>query len=167
MTFQPALSYTTDLNSDWPSLVVADLDGNGRLDLVLGHSNWIYLDILLGNGDGTFGAPIRISTGLRSGPAALAVRDFNHDDHLDIVVTNRYANNIGIFLGKGNGTFNNQTKFSTGSDNSPFIILADDLNRDGHLDVAVITKGQLPLLNLRTDNLIGTHPLITESLRSD
>ena len=147
--------------------MVADLNGNGRLDLVLGHSNSMYVDILLGNGDGTFEAPIRISTGFPSGPAALAVKDFNRDDHLDIAVTNRYAQNIGIFLGKGNGTFNDQIQFSTGSDNSPFIILADDLNRDGHLDVAVITKGQLPLLNLRTDNLIGTHPLITESLRSD
>ena len=140
-------------------MVVTDLDGNDRLDLVLAHPTWIYIHILLGNGNGTFGAPVNISTGPSSGPASAAIRDFNRDGYSDIVVANYGTKNIGILLGKGNGTFKTQTKLLTGSDNSPFVIVADDFNRDGHFDLAAITGGQLPLLYLVTVNSIVTHQL--------
>ena len=89
---------------------------------------------------------MRIPTGSFSGPTTVAVRDFNHDDHLDIAVSNCQANNIGILLGKGNGTFNNQKTFATGYQRDPFVILASDFNQDGHLDLAAIMRGQLPCI---------------------
>ena len=44
LTFQSAVSHTTGVRSSPPSVVVADLDGNGQLDLVLAHFNWMYVD---------------------------------------------------------------------------------------------------------------------------
>ena len=45
------------------------------------------------------------STGNQSGPWGISVGDFNNDHRSDIVVANSNTNNIGVFLGYGNGTF--------------------------------------------------------------
>ena len=52
------------------------------------------------------------STGYFSFPSKLAVSDFNNDTHLDIAVANYGSDNIGIFLGYGNGIFANMDNVS-------------------------------------------------------
>lgn len=42
-------------------------------------------------------------------PVSAAVGDFDSDTQLDIVVANFGTNNIGVFLGYGDGSFKNQT----------------------------------------------------------
>ena len=79
-----------------------DVNHDGKLDLVVsGFTNTV--DILLGNGDGTFS---NTSAGGSSyggvGPSVVAVADFDGDGTLDIAVASH--NGIGILRGLGNLT---------------------------------------------------------------
>ena len=59
-------------------MVLADLNGDGKLDVASGAGNVL----LLGNGDGTFQPPLTLGAG---GPG-IAVGDFNHDGKPDLAV---------------------------------------------------------------------------------
>ena len=59
-----------------------------------GSSNGV--SILLGNGDGTFAAPVDYAVG--SNPQSVAVGDFNADGKADIVTANNGSNSISILL---------------------------------------------------------------------
>ncbi len=48
-------------------------------------------------------------------PISVAVADFNGDGNLDIAVANRSSNDISVLLGKGNGTFGTEVKYSAGT----------------------------------------------------
>jgi hypothetical protein len=60
------------------------------------------VSVLLGNGDGSFGAPLSFPTG--GAPAALAVADLNGDGNLDIV-TEDASGKVSVLLGNGDGSF--------------------------------------------------------------
>jgi hypothetical protein len=64
----------------------ADIDGNGHLDVVTTATDLV--GVLLGNGDGTFKAPLYFEAGVDV--SMLNVGDVDRDGHLDIVVNNRY-----------------------------------------------------------------------------
>ena len=66
------------------SVAIADLNGDGRPDLVVVEGDNMF-SVLLGNGDGTFQAPVSYSTG---GPWAtsVAIGDLNGDGKLDVVL---------------------------------------------------------------------------------
>src|SRR5450631_603549 len=96
--FAPPVFYPSNgLQSD--AIVVADLNGDGKLDLVVGSSDSVC--VLLGKGDGTFQPAVAYPSGAMAN--SLGVADMNGDGHLDIVAGN--ANNLSVLLGNGDGTF--------------------------------------------------------------
>jgi len=88
--------------TDSGSIAVGDFNGDGIPDLAVSNidlaSNVGTVEILLGNGDGTF-SPISSYGGIAVGDVA----DFNGDGKLDIVVSS--YSGVTILLGNGNGTF--------------------------------------------------------------
>jgi hypothetical protein len=64
----------------------------------------------------------------------VAVGDFNNDHHLDVVTANAGGGNLGVWLGKGDGTF--QTNHEYNSADDPLWVVVADFNRDGKLDLA-------------------------------
>src|SRR5256885_667338 len=76
-----------------------------------------------------------------SQPRSVAVADLNNDHHLDIVIANYGTNSIGILLGFGNGSFQDQTTYSTGYDSIPYSLAVADFNKDNQLDIAVANYG--------------------------
>ncbi|CAF4312844.1 unnamed protein product, partial [Adineta steineri] len=78
---------------------------------------------------------ITYSTGTGSTPRAVAVADLNNDGWLDFVSAN--SDNVGVFLGLGNGTFSSQETYSTGIRSLPLAVTIADLNNDSYLDIVV------------------------------
>ena len=119
------------------SIIAADFNGDGKLDLALADYISNELVIELGNGDGTFQAPLYYPVGGNS--QALFAADFNGDGKLDIAVANAGDNTVSILLGNGDGTFQAAKTFATG--NFPLSVASGDFNGDGKLDLAVACNG--------------------------
>ncbi|CAF4471177.1 unnamed protein product [Rotaria socialis] len=66
---------------------------------------------------------------------------FNQDNSLDIAVANSGTDNVGIFLGIGDGTFTKQYTYSTSLNSNPSSIITGDLDNDNHLDLLVTNSG--------------------------
>jgi hypothetical protein len=111
------------------SLVVADVNFDHRPDLVLACSGFTdVVDVLLGNGDGTFYERWTYALGAHSS----AVADVNNDTVLDIVVGGDNA--IGVLLGNGDGTFRAPITYPALGASEVAIA---DVNLDGKPDVLV------------------------------
>lgn len=114
---------------------VADFNGDGKSDLAVLNYNRSTggFSILLGNGDGTFQAPISYQTG--DFPASVLVADFNGDGKPDLLVNEGYDNFLAIFLGKGDGTFRRAPNYSL--TNLGYVVTGD-FDGDGKWDIAVL-----------------------------
>jgi hypothetical protein len=125
-------------------LVTNDFNGDGKMDLALcEHSatdSWI--DILLGNGDGTFQKPARYHAGTTDCAWPFATGDFNSDNNTDFI--NWYCTNppfkphFATLLGNGDGTLQKQTAVFLPGLIEDVAIVAGDWNSDGLLDFVMI-----------------------------
>ena len=137
------------------TLVQGDFNKDGKPDLVLGGST---LQLRLGNGDGTFQAPITISSG-NDTIQDMAAADVNQDGNLDLVVTGISSDNVTVYFGNGDGTFQSPIEFATQS--SPGSVAVGNYFNDGYLDIAAGDgQGKVELLrNYGGKNLVVANTL--------
>jgi hypothetical protein len=185
----PANAYTLPLNT--VALDAADVNGDGNVDLIAvtltqssqnsAGSNLpqtLGVSVLLGNGNGSFKAPISTTLGTAAGLgqsfSSIALDDFNGDGKLDVLSA------FGVSIGKGDGTFAAPIPFpqapaSTGSSGSTgsgastgapaalpsyWAMTVADFNGDGNLDVALLPPagspaGQVDVLLGKGDGSFG------------
>lgn len=95
------------------SVAVADFNQDGTDDLVVGHESTIVVSILLGQGDGTFGAPITLNMG--GGQTAVSTGLFTDDTFPDIAVTSAVSNQAFVISNTTGSNFSVLHTLSTGS----------------------------------------------------
>ena len=94
------------------SVAIADLNGDGSLDLVTANRGSDDVSVLLGNGDGTFQAAQAFAAG--DGPRSVAIADLDGDGVADLVTANRLSDDVSVLLGNGDGTFQAAQPFAAG-----------------------------------------------------
>jgi hypothetical protein len=161
----PALTTTsssatapTDLNPEQISALV-DLNGDKKLDLLtltpsfsIANGASTQLQLLLGNGDGTFQTPSNVTVAASGTPTStysVLVSDLNKDGKLDLVCLNETNASsqaqMAIALGNGDGTFQAPTLLNVSGGDSirSSGIAAADFNADGNIDLALLDPGDL------------------------
>ena len=146
-TFQPPLGFSSGA-TDATWVAVGDVNGDGEPDLVVANEYSLptyfgAVGVLLGNGDGTFQAPVTYSSGWYNADLVV-IADVNGDGHQDVVVDNGwrddcsqyYCASVGVLLGNGDGTFQPVVTYSAGGDTAASVAVAD-VNDDGHPDLIV------------------------------
>jgi hypothetical protein len=137
-TFAASLRYPTGTAPKHAA--VADLDGDGVLDLVTANQDSDSdqdVSVLLGRANGGFDAALHF--GACQNPHYVAVGDFDGDGVPDLTVACWGQDEIAVLLGVGDGTFAPMTLHFSGS--SPHALVTADFDGDGHVDIAVANLG--------------------------
>ena len=154
-TFGAATSFPVGINPR--SVVVGNFNADANLDLAVANAGAIdcegrlsrgaqtssctggfgTVSVLLGHGDGSFGATTNFPVGSMTGPVAMVVGNFNGDAKPDLALVDYFPNadGVSILLGKGAGAFGKAKGFPVG--NAPSSIAVGDINQDSRDDLAV------------------------------
>jgi FG-GAP-like repeat/Abnormal spindle-like microcephaly-assoc'd, ASPM-SPD-2-Hydin len=142
-----SLAHTYTLQQPGYAIATADLNGDGKLDLVVASTSSITGDwgysVLLGNGDGTFQSPAFYAQNVAGTNAStIVIADFNNDHKLDLAIS-AGIQTFAVLLGNGDGTFGPPAYVYDG-DGGP--IVGADFNRDGNIDIAEVGKSGMAIL---------------------
>src|SRR5262249_41413611 len=139
-SFAAARTFTVGANP--AAVVVADVNGDGRMDVATANLESDNVSVLLGNGDGSLAPAQNYQVGRAE---SLALHDFNAAGFLDIVTANRHSF-VSVLPGNGDGTFRPPCDFWAGAE--PVSVAVGDFNGDARADLAVaqLFSGQLSIL---------------------
>ncbi|MDX6533283.1 MAG: hypothetical protein QOF68_1027 [Gaiellales bacterium] len=150
---QPTLTLTADtFGVDATDIDVADFNGDSIQDLVVAIAlNGSRTAILIGNGDGTFRAPLIITEPNLNIPQYQAVGDYNGDGFQDLALALGDGNTglMEILNGNGDGTFQPRVMYLVPPPKSSLgavAIVSGNLNGDGNPDIALGVGGAGPTL---------------------
>jgi Bacterial Ig-like domain (group 3)/FG-GAP-like repeat len=132
-TFNPEVNYPFPRSGGITSMVVTDLNGDGKLDIAAAGAT---VTILINQGDGTFQVK---QTYPSTAASVIKVADLNHDKKMDLLLLEPQSGNqfvVEALLGNGDGTFSGGG-FLFASGGYPSDLAVIDLNGDGRPDVLV------------------------------
>lgn len=134
-------------------IVIADVNHDGKLDIIVANSADGTLSVLLGKGKGQFTPAGRVPVACGNGPNDIATGDFNGDGNLDLVIANTETPYLTILLGDGKGGFapSPHSPFDTHSYPHVHGVAVGDFNGDGKLDAVTDSWGHNQILMFQGD----------------
>ena len=138
-TFQPQSDQLKFLLSNPSAIAAADLNADGKIDLVVNDMNKNIADaiaVLPGKGDGTFPEKLGYRSGVIGTHTSIAIADFNGDQKWDICNSNAGGNSVTVVTGNGDETFSYPRAWGTGD--GPFAVAVGDFNGDGKKDIVAV-----------------------------
>jgi hypothetical protein len=130
--FQPPINSGAGIGTF--DMAIGDFNRDGKLDVALagyGSSNQGLLNILLGNGDGSF--RLVSSIPLSSIPESVTTADFDNDGKLDLAVG---MDKVYFYKGAGDGTFTSAGSVAVGTQNFVPGVRVGDFDADGKPDIS-------------------------------
>jgi hypothetical protein len=129
------------------TIVAADVNNDGLVDLIIGNAfeeaNQLLLNTGDATGDGTtsFQMPINLPGGEMSTETIVAA-DVNNDGFVDLIIGTFYGQTNQLLLNTGDATGDGTTLFQTpinlpGGEMSALAIVAADVNNDGLVDLII------------------------------
>jgi len=134
------------------SMVAADINGDGFVDLAVTNRTDATVSILLNDGNADFSSNGTLTT--LTGPQFIVTGDFNGDNKVDLATINQASNSVSVFLGNGDGSFQPKLDFQTGK--SPGSAAVGDFDNDGLLDVAVANSGSNTVSIMRQRRVLSS-----------
>lgn len=132
------------------SVVLRDLNGDGKTDVVTANAGADSISVLLGDGLGGFAPAVSYATG--SQPKSVALGDVTGDGKLDAVTANQGDSTISVLAGNGAGGFGAKTDLA-GCTNAHEVTLAT-LDNNASLDIACAGWGA-PFMGVLLNNGSG------------
>ncbi|MFZ4524039.1 MAG: FG-GAP-like repeat-containing protein, partial [Chlorobium sp.] len=152
ISFATKVDYATG-SGPW-SVTSADVNGDGKLDLIVANGFSNTVSMLKNNGDGTFATKVDYATG--SSPTSVTSADVNGDSKLDLIVANLQSETVSMLNNNGDGTFATKVDYATGS--GPYLVTSADVNGDSKLDLiaANIYSNTVSVLNGNGDGTFAS-----------
>jgi len=158
LCFLPQVTFWSRI--DPCALDIADIDGDGHLDVITPNSDFEHSEssenltsVLYGNGQGQLGEPVAYISG-DDIPVGVRVGDLDGDGRPDLVVVNSDAGTVTVLLNDGDRQLVGAGRLAVGT--SPVIADLGDVNGDGVLDLAVTASDHMSVALGRGDGSFDT-----------
>src|SRR5262249_3709543 len=136
-------------------IAMADVNGNGHLDLLTANAGSGTVSVRLDDGGGGFSGTTANDIAVGSFPASIALADLDGDGDLDLLTANNGGNTVSLRFGDGGGGFSGPPSPALGAADPPISIAVADVNGNGKLDL-LAASGLGGTVSVRLGNGDGT-----------